>query len=240
MYFANRIGLVFISIVDRAVSNVLRPFVLRGFFMLKAIIVDDHPFIRSTVRMLLQQQHFDVVAEADNGADAVQQAREHSPDLLILDIAMPKLDGLEVISRISALKLSCKVLVLTSQPAQVYSMRCMRAGAAGFLSKTNELGELVKAIKIVMDGYTFFPNLNNSSLARIDTQATDQALIQSLSDRELTILQQLASGMSNKEIGDAMLLSNKTVSTYKTRLIEKLNVKSVVYLADFAKRNNLL
>lgn len=95
-------------------------------------------------------------------------------------------------------------------------------------------------VTVGMDGYTFFPNLNNTSLGRIEAQATDQILIQSLSDRELTILQQLASGMSNKEIGDAMLLSNKTVSTYKTRLIEKLNVKSVVYLADFAKRNNLL
>ncbi|MOA31488.1 Virulence factors putative positive transcription regulator BvgA [compost metagenome] len=119
-------------------------------------------------------------------------------------------------------------------------MRCMKAGAAGYMSKTNDLDELVKAIKVVMDGYTFFPNLASSSVRRSDAQATDLELIQSLSDRELTILQQLAKGLSNKEIGEAMLLSNKTVSTYKTRLIEKLNVKSVVYLADFAKRNNLL
>ena len=208
--------------------------------MLKAIIVDDHPFIRSAVKMLLKQEHFEVVAEADNGADAVQLAREHTPDLIILDIAMPKLDGLEVISRIRALNLSCKVLVLTSQSAQFYSMRCMKAGAAGFISKTNELDELIKAIKAVMDGYTFFPNLATSSVRRSDVEATDLELIQSLSDRELTILQQLSNGLSNKEIGDAMLLSNKTVSTYKTRLIEKLNVKSVVYLADFAKRNNLI
>lgn len=77
-------------------------------------------------------------------------------------------------------------------------------------------------------------------MRRSDAQATDLELIQSLSDRELTILQQLSNGMSNKEIGEAMLLSSKTISTYKTRLIEKLNVKSVVYLADFAKRNQLV
>lgn len=208
--------------------------------MQKAIVVDDHPFIRSSVKMLLMQENFDVVAEADNGADAVQLVREHAPELVVLDITMPKLDGLEVISRISGLGLPCKILVLTSQSALFYSMRCMKAGAAGFISKTNGLDELVKAIKAVMGGYTFFPNLATSSVRRSDAQATDLELIQSLSDRELTILQQLALGLSNKEIGDSMLLSNKTVSTYKTRLIEKLNVTSVVYLADFAKRNNLV
>ncbi|MBK5344069.1 MULTISPECIES: response regulator transcription factor [Pseudomonas] len=208
--------------------------------MYKALIVDDHPFIRSSVKMLLQHEQFEVVAEADNGADAVQLAREHLPDLIILDIAIPRLDGLEVLSRIAALRLPSKILVLTSQSALFYSMRCMKAGAAGFISKTNELDELVKAIKTVMDGYTFFPNLANSSVRRSDVEATDLELIQSLSDRELVILQQLSMGLTNKEIGDAMLISNKTVSTYKTRLIEKLNVKSVVYLADFAKRNNLI
>ncbi|MFJ2485596.1 response regulator [Pseudomonas sp. NPDC087639] len=208
--------------------------------MLKAIVVDDHPFIRSSVKMLLKQEQFEVVAEADNGADAVQLAREHAPDLIILDIAMPKLDGLEVISRISALGLSSKILVLTSQSALFYSMRCMKAGAAGYISKTNDLDELIKAIKAVMDGYTFFPNLATSSVRRSDVDTSDLELIQSLSDRELAILQQLSNGLSNKEIGEAMLLSNKTVSTYKTRLIEKLKVKSVVYLADFAKRNNLV
>lgn len=208
--------------------------------MFKALVVDDHPFIRSSVKMLLKQEGFEVVAEADNGADAVQMAREHEPELIVLDIAMPKLDGLEVIARICALGLPSKILVLTSQSPQFYSMRCMKAGAAGYISKTHDLDELVKAIKAVMGGYTFFPNLAHSSVRRSDAEATDLELIQTLSDRELTILQQLSQGLSNKEIGDAMLLSNKTVSTYKTRLIEKLKVKSVVYLADFAKRNNLV
>lgn len=208
--------------------------------MHKVLVVDDHPFIRSAVKMLLKQDGFEVVAEADNGADALQKAREYEPDLIVLDIAMPKLDGLEVISRIAALSLPCKVLVLTSQPAMFYSMRCMKAGAAGYVSKTNDLDELSKAISAVMAGYTFFPNLSTNSVRRADGQSTDLELIQSLSDREITILQQLSSGLTNKEIADALFISNKTVSTYKTRLIEKLKVKSVVYLADFAKRNNLI
>lgn len=208
--------------------------------MYTALVVDDHPFIRSSVKMLLSQFQFDVVAEAGNGADAVQLAREHVPDLIILDIGMPKLDGLEVLNRIASLRLPSKILIFTSQSALFYSARCMKAGAAGFISKTNDMEEVTKAIKAVMDGYTFFPNLASSSVRRSDVEATDHELIQNLSDRELTILQQLSLGLTNKEIGDSMLISNKTVSTYKTRLIEKLNVKSVVYLADFAKRNNLI
>ena len=208
--------------------------------MYKALIVGDRPFIRSSVRVLLEQEHFAVVAEAGNGADAVQLAREHVPDLVLLDITMPKLDGLEVISRISALRLPIRILVLTSQAPQFYAMRCMKAGAAGYLCKTDDVGELRKAIAAVMHGYTFFPNLADSSVRRSDGQTSELELIQSLTDRELSILQQLSNGLSNKQIAEAMLLSSKTVSTYKTRLIEKLNVKSVVYLADFAKRNNLL
>lgn len=208
--------------------------------MYKAMIVDDHPVIRATMKMILQQEKFEVVAEADNGADAVQRAREHIPALIILDISMPKLDGLEALSRITALKLPIKVLVMTSQSPAFYAMRCMKAGAAGYVSKADDIGEVVKAISAIMSGYTFFPNLTVNSVRRNDVQASDLKLIESLSDRELAILQQLALGWSNKEIGDAMLLSNKTISTYKARLIEKLNMKSLVHLSDFAKRNDLV
>ncbi|MBX7277186.1 response regulator transcription factor [Pseudomonas sp. ERGC3:05] len=208
--------------------------------MHKALVVDDHPFVRATVRLLLEREQFEVVAEADNGADAVQMARKYEPQLILLDIAMPSLDGLEVINRISAMKLSSKILVLTSLSATYYAMRCIKAGAAGYISKTDELSEVSKAIKALMSGYTFFPNLAGNSVRRSDLDSTELEMIRGLSDRELIILQQLSRGMSNKEIGDAMLLSNKTVSTYKTRLIEKLNVKSVVYLAEFAKRNSLI
>lgn len=208
--------------------------------MQKALVVDDHPFIRSTVKMLLKQEGFEVVAETDNGVDAVQLVREHQPELILLDIAMPRMDGLEVLSRITALGLTSKILILTSQSPLYYSARCMKAGAAGYISKVDDLSELIKGIKAVMSGYMYFPNLAVSSVRRSDSETSEQAMIQSLSDRELSILQQLALGMSNKDIGESMLLSSKTVSTYKTRLIEKLNMKSVVYLADFAKRNHLI
>lgn len=215
-------------------------FVLSGVFMSKALIVDDHPFIRATVKFLLKQEGFTEIDEAGNGADAVQKAREGRPDLVILDLAMPKLGGLEVISRIKALGLPCKILVLTSYLAVFFSTRCMRAGAMGFVAKTGELDELQKAIKAVMSNYSCFPSLPTSSVRRDDLQTTECELVAALSDRELTVLQKLALGLGNKEIAEDMLLSHKTISTYKTRLKEKLRMSSVVHLSKFAQRNHLI
>lgn len=208
--------------------------------MYKAMVVDDHPFIRASVRMLLQNEQFEVVAEAANGVEAVQQARVFKPDLIILDISLPKLDGLEVLERIGASNIRSKILVLTSQEATLYAVRCLHKGAVGYVSKTAPLDQLSSAVKTVMTGRTFFPNLGTCPVRSTDHQVTDLELIQSLTDRELAILQQLSYGRTNKDIGDAMLLSNKTISTYKARIIEKLQVQSVVYLADFAKRNRLV
>jgi len=208
--------------------------------MYKALVVDDHPFIRATVKMLLAQEGFEVVGEADNGVEAVQMARELSPELILLDISMSLLDGIEVINRLVALKLSTRILVLTSQTPEIYAERCLRAGASGYLSKTEDLGELVRGVHAVMAGQKFFPFLASSSVRGIDNQATDLQLIERLSNRELTILKQLALGKSNNEIADQMLLSNKTISTYKTRVLEKLSLTSVVYIAEFAKRNHLV
>ncbi|CAD5110462.1 response regulator transcription factor [Zestomonas carbonaria] len=208
--------------------------------MPKVLIVDDHPFIRASVKMLLSQEGFDVVAETDNGTDAVRLARDHLPELIVLDIAIPKLDGLKVISRLNGPASAIKVLVLTAQSPEHFSMRCMRAGAAGYVSKSEDLAELGKAVSAIMNGYAYFPNVSVSSVRRSDFVSSETERIASLSDRELLILLQLARGFSNKEIGEAMLLSNKTISTYKARLIEKLRVKSVVGLADLARRNGLI
>lgn len=208
--------------------------------MSKALIVDDHPFIRATVKYLLKQEGIDDIFEAGNGADAMQCAREQRPDLIILDLALPKLGGLEVIARVKALELPCKILVLTSYLAVFFSTRCMRAGAMGFVAKTGELDELQKAIRAIRSGYSCFPSVATSSVRRDDLQTTEQELVDALSDRELTVLQKLALGLCNKEIAEDMLLSHKTISTYKTRLKEKLRMSSVVHLSKFAQRNHLI
>ncbi|WP_313739478.1 response regulator transcription factor [Pseudomonas sp.] len=208
--------------------------------MYKAVVVDDHPFIRATVCMLLRQEQLEIVGQADNGVDALRLAREQVPHLLILDIAMPGLDGLEVIARLKALRHSVKTVVLTSLRPEAYSLRCLQAGAAGYVSKTDDLGELSKAIRAVLSGYSYFPEVVLSSVNSQDMRASEEQCVTSLTDRELMVLQHLARGLSNKEIGDTMLLSNKTISTYKSRLMEKLRVGSLIDLVDFARRNRLV
>ncbi|KIV67297.1 DNA-binding response regulator, LuxR family [Pseudomonas sp. FeS53a] len=205
--------------------------------MRTALIVDDHPVIRMAVRMLLERNGLEVVGEADNGVDAVQLVRQHEPDVVILDIGIPRLDGLNVISRIRSLGLDSHVLVLTSLPAEGFCQRCLQAGARGFVGKEEDLQNLVIAINSISAGFTFFP----ADVLPVGqgTPASEQELVGRLSNQELMVLQYLASGLGNKEIAERMLLSNKTVSTYKSRIQQKLNLASLLELIEFARRNDL-
>lgn len=205
-----------------------------------ALVADDHPVVRAAVKILLRQERFQAIYEAASGSEVVSMIREHQPALVVLDLVMPGLDGLDVLSRIQASGVPSRVLVFTSQERLFYQDRCMRAGAAAYVSKTNELQHLHKAVQAVMAGYSYFAQLPSSSVSLSTLQRSEKQMIDKLSDRELTIFQHLAQGMSNKAIAESMNLSHKTVSTYKTRLTEKLNVESAVHLRDFAKRNLLI
>lgn len=208
--------------------------------MPKALVVDDHPIIRSAVKLVLLQENFEIVVEANDGAHAVHQARQLQPDLVVLDISMPRLDGLQAIPRIMNLSLETRILVLTSLDPAMYLKRCMIAGAAGFISKNDDLDELHRAIRGVMSGYTYFPNLNIGSVRRSDNEISEQKILDSLTDRELMVLIHLSHGLSNKEIGELMTCSNKTISTYKTRLLERFKVTSILSLSEIAKRNRII
>jgi len=205
----------------------------------KVLIVDDHPVVRLAVKLLLEREGHTLLGETDNGVDALTVIRNQRPDLIILDIGIPKIDGLEVLARISTLKPRPRVLILTSQPADLLAFRCMKAGAAGFVTKGDNLEELQRAVWAALSGYSFFPTDILSTVNPTITDSSEQSMLNSLSDREIMVLQMLAQGKSNKEIGDSLLLSNKTISTYKTRLQLKLNAFNLVALVDFAKRNGL-
>lgn len=206
--------------------------------MYSVFIVDDHPVIRLAVRMLLENQSYKVVGESDNGVDAMQMVRESRPDLVILDISIPKLDGLEVLSRFQSMALPMKVLVLTAQSPALFAVRCMHSGAAGYVCKQEDLSELLSAIKAVLSGYNYFPSQAINPVQ--ENESRDLELFKLVNDRELMVLQLFAQGRSNKEIASGMFLSNKTVSTYKKRLMQKLRVNSLVELIDIAKRNALV
>lgn len=187
--------------------------------------------------MLLERDGYRVVAEADNGIDAIQHAKVHHPDLVIVDIGIPKLDGLSVIMRLRLLSDSLKVLVLSSQPASLFSTRCRQAGAAGYVCKSGDMSELTNAVQAIRSGYDYFPSLSAASVSQAGSQACEAELLNKLSDREITVLRQLAQGRSNKQIGDDLALSNKTISCYKTRIMEKLQVATLVDLIEIARRN---
>lgn len=206
----------------------------------RVLVVDDHPFIRLALRTMLVQDGHELVAEADNGVEAISLIRQHKPELVLLDVTMPKLDGIAVIDRIQRLQLSTKIIILTSLASEYYAMRCIKAGASGFISKSDDLAVVPKVIKAVMNGCIYYPEDVNISTRKSDMQVGEMEMIASLSDRELSVLQQLSRGMSNKAIAENIMLSSKTVSCYKARLIAKLNVKSVVDLADLARRNKLI
>jgi len=208
--------------------------------MPNALVVDSHPLIRAAVVMILGQEQFNVIGETNNGADALQLVKNLQPDLLVLDIAIAKLDGLEVIRRIRKLELRVKILILTSQPAPLYANRCRMLGAAGFISNLGDPIELRRALGTVMSGYTVFPVLEADSANLHSFESTERHLIAKLSDREVIILKKLALGMNNLEIGKALILSNKTISAHKMRLMTKLKASSQVALAELAKRNKLL
>lgn len=204
------------------------------------VIVDDHPLIRLAVRMLLEKEGHTIIAEIDNGSDALEIVRKILPDLIILDLSIPNMDGFAVISYLKSIGLAVKVLVLTSGDSRNFAMRCLQAGAAGFICKDDNLDELVGAVKAVLSGYSYFPE-DTIFMLRENAQAANQesTLIAQLSDREITVLRLLAQGYGNQEIAETLVISHKTVSTYKVRLQRKLNAPNLVALVELAKRNGV-
>ena len=208
--------------------------------MHSTVIVDDHPAIRLAVRSVLEASGlFKVVGEADSGPTALTTIREQQPALVILDLDLPKMNGLELIERVKASSPAIRLLVLSAQQESIFATRALQAGANGFMSKSEGMSSIVQAAQSVLAGYSVFPSSALGTLSGSGGSSPAE-LIKTLSDRELTVLQQLARGMSNKEIGDALLISNKTVSSYKTRLFEKLNISTLVELVDFARANHLI
>lgn len=205
----------------------------------KILVVDDHPVIWLGVRALLEREGHVIVAETDNGINALSLTKELMPDLVVLDLTIPKLDGLEVLGRFKSLFPTIPILILTAHDPLHFAQRCKTAGAVGFVSKEGAFTELVGAVKAILSGYTYFPNLAVQVNDLNGVQKTEAEQLANLSNRELTVLQFLAAGMLNKNIAERMLIGEKTVSTYKSRLLVKLNMNSLLELIEFAKRNDV-
>ena len=206
--------------------------------MHKILIIDDHPVTRYAVGALLAREGYLVLGEAADGPLGLQLAHDLSPDLVIVDLGLPGLDGLEVIARLRAQGPASRILVLSAMPAATYARRSLRAGAHGFVPKEADSRDLTAAAQAILGGYCFFP-FEALSSASIEPAPDDASLLAQLSNRELAVLKQLARGVSNKAIAEALCLSNKTISTYKARLLVKINVHTTFELMEFARRNGV-
>lgn len=203
----------------------------------RVLIVDDHPVICAAIRTILEQNGYEVIGDAADGFHALSQIKALHPDYLLLDIGIDGLDGLSLLNRITAEAIEVKTLVFTSHLVRTYAMRCLQAGAQGFINKSASLNELIKGLGALSDGYLYFPK-EVLTRYRITEKDTDEPL-KNLTNKELIVLQLLIKGFSNLEIAEKLSLSNKTISGYKVNLLQKLGARSNIELASIAKELGL-
>lgn len=210
--------------------------------MLNILVADDHFIVRKGLKQLLEE-HLPVrlLDEAADGRAAIALARSTHYDLIVLDYSMPGMDGLDLIRDFKDLDPDCHILVFTILPEEQYAVRAFRLGASGCVNKSIDPGELLEAIKTVLAGSRYLsPKVRELLVDSIAGAADSMKAHERLSDREFQILKLLASGKSVSEISNILPLSVKTVSTYRARLLEKMNLENNAQLMNYAFRNGLV
>ena len=206
----------------------------------RILLVDDHAVVRQGFKMILSAQpDMEIVGEAGNGREAVELAGQLKPDVVLMDVAMPELNGIEATRRLVAQAPHIRVIALSMHKDNVYVREILRAGARGYLLKDSGAGDLVTAIRAVAAGESYLsPAVSNAVLDDYRRHVTNP--IDLLSSREREVLQMLAEGKTNKEIAVVLNLSVYTVDAHRGRIMEKLNVHSINELVRFAVRNGLI
>lgn len=204
------------------------------------IIMDEHPIVRMSIEVLLKKnENIHVVLKTDDSRKTLEYLRSQPVDLVILDIELPRTDGFTLLKRIKKIRPDTSVLFLSSKSESFYAGRAIRAGANGFVSKRKDLNDIYNAVEMLLAGYSFFPS-NTLQLINHPASLKGEIRDMPLSNREITVLRYLANGLSNKDIAEKLLLSNKTISAHKANIFSKLGVHSIVELIDYAKAHELL
>ena len=210
--------------------------------MIKILLADDHAIFRAGIRRLVEEAgDMLVVAEAADGREAIQKVQDTMPDVAVIDISMPGLDGLEVISQLSFSHPKLPVLVLTMHEEEQYVVRTITAGAKGYITKRSVPEQLVQAIRKVHAGGRYLTTEAAELLAlRMASGDRMESPLDCLSKREIQVLRRLALGQTTREIAEVYHISIKTVDTYRSRLLQKLNLRNNAELTRFAIQNDLV
>lgn len=207
---------------------------------MKILIVDDHPVVRQGLKRILAEISDPVVVdEASNGRGALTKAREGNYDMVLLDISMPDMNGLDVLRELKREKPTLPVLILSIHPEEQYAIRALKAGASGYITKDNASDELISAIeKVSSAGKYISPSLADRLAYDLEADAT-RPPHEILSDREYQVMRLIASGKAVREIAEKLSLSVKTINTYRSRIRQKMKMKTNAELICYAIKNQL-
>jgi two-component system invasion response regulator UvrY len=211
-------------------------------FVINVLLADDHSIVLAGLcRLVEEEQDMAVVAQAADGREAIQKIREIQPDVAVIDLSMPEIDGLEVLNQIHPEYPDLPIIVLTMHAENQYVIHAIEAGAMGYITKQSAPEHLVHAIRKVHAGSRYLTDdAAESLILRVAKGSRNQSPLDSLSTRELQVLRRLAMGHTNREIASTYNISIKTIDTYRFRLLKKLNLRNNAELSRFAIQNGLI
>jgi len=210
--------------------------------MIKILIADDHQLVREGIkRILAEDEELQVIAEAADGQEAVDMIEKHKPDIVLMDITMPGMDGMEATRRlVKEIDTSVRIIILTMHTDEHYAARLMRMGATGYVIKDVAPAELIEAIRTVHQGRRFVSTPLRDTLALRFIEGLENEPIELLTDREFQVLSRLATGATNREIADELEVSVKTIDAHRLNLLGKLRLRNNAELAKFAMQKGIL
>jgi DNA-binding NarL/FixJ family response regulator len=209
--------------------------------MIRVLIADDHAIFRTALREILESRAgMEVVAEAGDSHEAIELSRKLEPDVLLLDVTMPGRPGIEAVEEVRRLAPKVRILMLTAHPEDQYALRCLKAGADGYMIKGAAFDQLIEAIRRIHGGGKYVSPQLAERIAVNLAHGSEIPSHQDLSNREFEVMRLLGSGRTVAQIAEELCLSPKTVSTYRARLLEKLGLKNTAEIVQYALREGLV
>jgi DNA-binding NarL/FixJ family response regulator len=210
---------------------------------INVLIADDHDIVREGIKSIIKTQtEYKVCAEARDGEQAVEMVRKYKPDILLLDITMPKRSGLDIIEQVKHISPPTKIIIITVHKMGAYILKALRQGVNGFFNKDNVVEELIPALSRVVTGGLYLGSIASEYLTETITQAKDKAkpIAEVLNQREQDILRLVAEGKTAREIAEILFLSPRTVENYKNNILKKLNLHKTSDLIKYAIKHKIV